>query len=110
MNIVHKEGYHLITSDEDSFSSFFKNFSKAFSSLEKNHVIIQLSENLNVVKDEISLFLDFSSRLQQNGMSFVVIIKNVNVDDFPEEFNIVPTLVEAEDVIDMENMQRELGF
>jgi hypothetical protein len=34
----------------------------------------------------------------------------VNVDDFPETFNIVPTLVEAEDVIEMENIQRDLGF
>ena len=32
------------------------------------------------------------------------------MDDFPEDFNIVPTLIEAEDIIEMENMERELGF
>jgi hypothetical protein len=32
------------------------------------------------------------------------------MDDFPENFNIVPTLTEAEDVLEMESMERELGF
>ena len=32
------------------------------------------------------------------------------MDDYPEDFNIVPTLIEAEDIIEMENMERELGF
>ena len=32
------------------------------------------------------------------------------MDDFPEYFNIVPTLIEAEDIIEMEAMERELGF
>ena len=32
------------------------------------------------------------------------------MDDFPDNFNIVPTLQEAEDVIEMENIERDLGF
>jgi hypothetical protein len=34
----------------------------------------------------------------------------MNADDFPENFNIVPTLIEAEDILEMENMERELGL
>lgn len=32
------------------------------------------------------------------------------MDDFPENFNIVPTLIEAVDILEMEAMERELGF
>ena len=35
---------------------------------------------------------------------------NIDIDDFPDYFNIVPTLQEAEDVIEMEAIERELGF
>ncbi|MGK0448376.1 MAG: hypothetical protein ACJA2M_002166 [Polaribacter sp.] len=35
---------------------------------------------------------------------------NINIHDFPENFNIVPSLIEAEDILEMEAMERELGF
>ena len=37
-------------------------------------------------------------------------VDNVDADDFPETFNIVPTLQEAKDVLEMEEIERELGF
>jgi len=35
---------------------------------------------------------------------------DITADEAPEGLNIVPTLLEAEDVIQMENIERELGF
>ena len=43
-------------------------------------------------------------------MSFVVIKSGINIDDFPESVNIVPTLQEAEDILEMEAIERDLGF
>ena len=48
--------------------------------------------------------------LNQKGMSFVTIKPSINIDDFPENINIVPTLQEAEDMIEMESIERDLGF
>jgi hypothetical protein len=47
---------------------------------------------------------------KENGTSFVIISRSFNVDDFPDTFNIVPTIEEAEDIIEMEAIERELGF
>ena len=47
---------------------------------------------------------------KENGTSFVVLNSSVNADDFAENLNIVPTLQEAEDILEMETIERELGF
>lgn len=110
MKIENKEKYTLISSDENSFQDFYKLFHEQKLAFEEEHVILQLSDSFNTKNNEISLFLDYSNKKRTNGTSFVVVDKNVIIDDFPEDFNIAPTLQEAEDILDMENMERELGF
>lgn len=110
MRIDKKETYTLISSKSSSFANFLLNFEKEHPKLEKEHLIIQFSEELNIVDKDIFVFLAYAELHQQNGTTFVVIFKNVDLDMFPETFNIVPTLQEAEDVLEMENIQRDLGF
>jgi len=78
--------------------------------LNSNHLVVEVSENLNIDDEIISLFLEVATNFKQNGMSFVVIKSGIDIDDFPENLNIVPTLQEAEDVLEMEAIERDLGF
>lgn len=110
MNIVDKIDYTLITSDEKTFSSFLENFDNEYVNLTGKNLIIVISEEFNAPNKNILLFLRYAEQHQNNGTSFVVVSKDVTIDDFPDTFNIVPTLVEAEDVIEMEKIQRDLGF
>lgn len=110
MKIEQKKEYILITSDENSFEDFTKNFEEKYGEISGNHLIISVSEKLNVEEKDIFVFLKYSEQHQQNGMTFVLVCPRVDVDSFPDEFNIVPTLHEAEDVLEMENIQRDLGF
>lgn len=110
MKIEHKENYTLLNIEEDSFINFFNNFKENHDSFKEKHLIINISGKINANEENISLFLNYANLHEQNGTSFVVICPNVDVDAFPESFNIVPTLIEAEDVIEMENIQRDLGF
>jgi len=102
--------YTLVTSDENTFTDFYTDFTKKQTSLETAHLIVQLSDNLNTSKEEILLFLSVAAQHKKNATSFVLIIDNVSIDDFPEDFNIVPTLEEAADIVEMEAIERELGF
>ncbi len=45
-----------------------------------------------------------------NKKSFVIANDAINIDKIPEELVVVPTLREAEDIIQMEELERELGF
>jgi len=110
MQVEDKNSYTLISSEENTFLDFFSIFKKSHINYQDKHLVIKILDKFNATKENILLFLSYSNEHQNNGTSFVIISKNVNIDDFPETFNIVPTLVEAEDVIDMENIQRDLGF
>ncbi len=101
-----KENYTLITVDKASFSTF----QQQLNDLKSNHLIVEVSENLNIDEEKISLFLNIAVDFKTNGTSFVVIKSGINIDDFPENLNIVPTLQEAEDVLEMEAIERDLGF
>jgi hypothetical protein len=108
MQTEKKSNYILITSDENSFSEFYTAFLEK--GITKDHIIIQFSDVFNITKKNLSLFLDLARSKKENGTSFVVVTTEVDIDDFPETFNIVPTLLEAEDIIEMEAIERELGF
>lgn len=110
MKIEDKINYILINSDENTFLEFFSEFEKEHIKYGEKHLIIQISDNFSITRENILLFLVFADEHQKNGTSFVIVLKDVNIDDYPETFNIVPTLIEAEDVIEMENIQRDLGF
>ncbi len=110
MNIKNKESYILISSDENSFSEFYALFLDKVANYKKQHLVLNISDKINTTKEDFLLFLDIATQKKKEKTSFVIISESVNMDDFPEDFNIVPTLIEAEDIIEMENMERELGF
>ncbi|MGY8943455.1 MAG: hypothetical protein ACKVHV_05330 [Flavobacteriales bacterium] len=110
MQIKEATNYTLISSDEDSFKEFQKSVFKKINDFDKNHLILQISEELSIDKKDFLLFLKIAEQKKENGTSFVVLNASVNADDFAESLNIVPTLQEAEDILEMETIERELGF
>jgi hypothetical protein len=110
MNISNVKDYTLITTTENSFSDFLNAFKAEKLDMSNSHKVVQLSENLNTTLQDLSLFLDIATNHKSNGISFVVICNNVDIDEVPDEINVVPTLIEAEDVLEMEAIERDLGF
>lgn len=106
MEVSKNENYTIVAVDE----SVFFEFQEKVSDLKSNHLLLQVSDNLNIDSGKISLFLDIALDFKANGMSFVVIKSGIDIDDFPENLNIVPTVQEAEDILEMEAIERDLGF
>jgi len=110
MFISKTENYTLLKLDNNSIQNFYIKFKNRYSEFEKEHLIIDFSEKINIQIEEIILFLEISNQHLKNGTSFVLICKDVNIDDLPEELNVVPTLTEAIDILEMNAIERDLGF
>ncbi|AOW21864.1 hypothetical protein [Urechidicola croceus] len=108
MQIEKKTNYTLITPKVQSVEEFFNQFNNKLNSFENEHIVIDFSENFNTEVKEFLLFLLVASNFRKNNKSFVIISKNVNIDEIPDEINIVPTLVEAIDILEMEAIERDL--
>jgi len=83
---------------------------KISSTYQKNNIAIDLLKNNNFSLEELLLFLPFSDEIRAKKKSFVIINDAINPDDIPDEILVVPTLQEAKDIIEMEEIERELGF
>jgi len=111
IEITKKEKFTLLScKGEFSFSSFYDIFLVEEKKLLNENIILQVSENINITKEDFSLFLKVTEQKNTNGTSFVIINSKIDVDNAPDNINIVPTLQEAIDVIEMEAMERALGF
>ncbi|MET2984209.1 ribonuclease Z [Aureibaculum conchae] len=93
-----------------SFDDFFSDFSKKYINFKNENIILDFSMTKGVDIENILLFLPIVEQHRNNGMSFVIILNEIEADNFPDEIIAVPTLVEARDIVEMENIERDLGF
>jgi len=104
MEVSEKNHYTLVKLQESSFDEFEKRFIE----INSNHIIVTLSEDLNMSKKNISFFLETAKIQKINNKSFVVVKSGIDIDEIPELLNITPTLGEAEDFLEMEAIERDL--
>lgn len=110
MNIKESEKYTHITIENESFDDFKTSFKGVQKQYEQVHLIISFSENNTSFQEWYPFLLEVSTSKKENGTSFVVVDKNTDIDNITETFNIVPSFQEAEDIIELENIERTLGL
>lgn len=110
MLVEKKENFTLISFTENSFSNSYNAFLIEEKKHKEENLVLQISNKINIANKDFLLFLEIAEQKKENGTSFVIINSNIDVDNFPDHFNIVPTLQEAKDVIEMEAIEKELGF
>jgi len=104
MKVSEKNQYTLIKLQESSFIEFKKRFDE----INSNHIIVILSENYTINEKNISFFLEAAKIQKINNKSFIVVKNGIDIDKIPELLNITPTLGEAEDILEMEAIERDL--
>lgn len=77
---------------------------------ENVHLVIDLSEHNTLELSQLLAFLKISTYHRASKHSFVIVNHAVDVDEIPAELVVVPTLQEAADIIEMEAIERDLGF
>lgn len=110
MKVTEKERYRILEDEKDDvrdFASFLSSHHKMF---RKDNVVIDILKYGELSLEDLLLFLDLSNQHRKGKKSFVIANDVINVDRVPEELIVVPTLMEAEDVIQMEEIERDLGF
>lgn len=110
MIITRNENYTLIKPHQNSVKIFLNELKKAESKINNEHLIIDFSEYFNTKIEEFLLFLALSKDYKKKGTSFVIVSKSVETDELPDAIVIVPTINEALDILEMDAIERDLGF
>ena len=75
----------------------------------KEHLIVSLSDS-KVTDDDFGWIENFASDLSNRSLSFVILSEKLTYEVLPENVNLCPTLEEAIDFIEFEEIQRDLGL
>lgn len=100
----------LITQEKSTIVELVKKLQATYPKFQNDNVIINLSVLKKVSLQDIIEFLEISNRHRGAKHSFVIVTEQADLDEMPDEIMVVPTLKEAYDVIEMEEMERDLGF
>jgi len=75
----------------------------------QEHLIIVLSDS-EISDRDFQWIEKFASDLSDRSLSFVILSEKLTYEVLPETINLCPTLEEAIDLIEFEEIQRDLGL
>ena len=105
-----KDNTSIITQEKVSVIELVKKLQTLYPKFKNNNIIVALTSLDSLTKNEIVEFLQISNTHKSAKYSFVIVSNRIDLNVVPEELIVVPTIQEAHDVIEMENMERDLGF
>lgn len=107
--IFDKDGNTTIVFQENiSLQKFLDNLNGAYQSIKNDHIIVNLFSFSKLTGGDVLEFLQLSDTHRAAKKSFVIVTDKVAYDDLPDKINVVPTLQEAKDMIEMEEIERDL--
>ncbi|MFH4968370.1 ribonuclease Z [Gaetbulibacter sp. M240] len=110
MIIDQKDNISIITQEKATIIELVKKIETLYPKFKGNNIIISLTSLRPIVLEDILEFLQLSNLHRKAKNSFVIVSDKMDLNMVPDEIIVVPTLQEAFDVIEMEEMERDLGF
>ncbi|TSE11514.1 MULTISPECIES: ribonuclease Z [Aquimarina] len=109
--IFNKEGSTtIITQEKTTIVEFVNGMESKYDTLKNDNIIVNLFSLAKISVSDLNEFLRISNTHKSANHSFVIVTNKVSYDEAPAEITIVPTLQEAYDLVEMEEIERDLGF
>ncbi|RAJ15673.1 ribonuclease Z [Arenibacter echinorum] len=107
--ILDKEGNVTTVLQENiSLNQFLSNFRDMYPKIKNDHIIVNLFSFSKLTSSDVLEFLELSDAHRKTKKSFVLVTEKVSYDEVPDKIVVVPTIQEAKDIIEMEEIERDL--
>ena len=108
---VDQKGHTVTIKDtQGDFTSFLTKVTDQYKTFEKQNIIIDLLYHQDLSVDDIKLVLPLSEQHKRAKKSFIIVISDLDYNAVPDILTVVPSILEAHDIIEMEEIERDLGF
>jgi len=94
---------------EESIPGLIQKITDQINTFITHHLIIDLGQH-PLSNEEENLFLTLNNTFKTSKKSFVLVAEQADFNALTDEIVVVPTLLEANDIIEMEEIERDLGF
>jgi hypothetical protein len=108
---VDQKGHTITIKDtQGDFTSFLMKVTHQYKTFEKQNIIIDLLYHKDLIVNDMELLLPLSEQHKKAKKSFIIVIADLDYNAVPDVLTVVPSLLEAHDIIEMEEIERDLGF
>ena len=110
MKVVVKGHTTVLKETQGDFHLFLDNITNQHESYKNQNLILDLTLDKSTTIQSIKAFTELSKMHCKGKKSFVIVAENINVNAVPKLLVVVPSVLEAQDIIDMDEIERDLGF
>jgi hypothetical protein len=109
--IIDKNGnITIITQETFTIIELVKKLEALYPKFKNDNLVVVLTALGKINTADVVEFLNISNIHKSEKHSFVIVSENIDIDKIHEDLIVVPTQQEAFDIIEMEEMERDLGF
>ena len=110
MKVQQKGHITIIKNTHLGTAEFYQKLWHEYNSYKSQNLIIDLSHDKKITIANIKLFIEMNKSHKKEKKSLVLVADTININDVSAKLTIVPTILEAHDIIEMEEIERDLGF
>jgi hypothetical protein len=110
MKVQQKGHTSIIKDTHDDLSALVTHLTHQYEQFKTQNLIIDISHYRGLNTKHINTFLSLANAAKKNKKSFVIVIEDFDFNTASTLMNIVPSRLEAHDIIEMEEIERDLGF
>lgn len=100
----------IVLQEKATLKDFLENLVRGYHHIKNDHIIINLFSFSKLSKNDILEFLELSNAHRKLNKSFILVTDLVSYDDVPDDLCVAPTIQEAKDIIEMEEIERDLDL
>ncbi|MGK4567877.1 ribonuclease Z [Flavobacterium sp. 3HN19-14] len=110
MKVETKGHTTTIKDTQGDLTAFLMKLTHEHKTFEKHNLIIDITHCKDASVKEVNAFLPLCKAHKKNKKSFVIVVEDFDFNKASDKLDIVPTKLEAHDIIEMEEIERDLGF
>lgn len=110
MQLQQKGTTTILTDTNGDAAAFLEAVTAEYNTFKDINLVLDLSAGGAVSLNQLLAFLPLSNQHRKAKKSFVLVVPGFDYNEAPDEIVVVPTLQEAHDLIEMEEIERDLGF
>jgi len=102
-----------ITTIKDTLGNtplFLDKITHEYGSFKNQNLILDITHDKNLSLKAIKLFSELSKNHKKGKKSFVIVANDIDFNEVPSKLTVVPSIQEAHDIIEMDEIERDLGF
>jgi hypothetical protein len=108
---VTTKGHTVIIKDtEGDIVAFLDKINSQYNSFKEHNLILDISHDKSVDVKSIKIFSDLAKKHKIEKKSIVFVVSDIDYNKVPMSIIVVPTQLEAQDLIEMDEIERDLGF